>query len=144
MFNFFVSKTDKIIEEVMDKAYNPDLRDDDISQLNDVEKVIFIVNVFNMEVLNGGVCQFFSNSSGEYAPFISECLEKIGSLENQKLFEDFVIENNINLNDLSVFKTSDVHDYSYRVCKLYDYEKFDANYVEIDDELAKYIKKHYK
>ena len=25
-----------------------------------------------------------------------------------------------------------------------DYEKFDANYVEIDDELAKYIKKHYK
>ena len=42
MFNFFVSKTDQIIEEVMDTAYNPDLRDDDISQLNDVEKVIFI------------------------------------------------------------------------------------------------------
>ena len=31
MFNFFVSKTDKIIEEVMDKAYNPSLRDDDIN-----------------------------------------------------------------------------------------------------------------
>ena len=128
----------------MDKAYNPDLRDDDISQLNDVEKVIFIVNVFNMEVLNGGICQFFSNSSGQYAPFISECLEKIESLENKKLFDDFVKENNIDLHNLSVFKASDISDYSNRVCKLYNYEKFDANYVEIDDELAKYIKKHYK
>ena len=97
-----------------------------------------------MEVLNGGVCQFFSNSSGEYAPFVSECLNKIGSLENQKLFDDFVKENHIDLDNLSVFKASDIPDYSNRVCKLYDYEKIDANYVETDDELAKYIKKHYK
>jgi prepilin signal peptidase PulO-like enzyme (type II secretory pathway) len=37
--------------------------------------------MFEMEVNNGGLCQFFVNSSRECAPFISEALEAIGATE---------------------------------------------------------------
>ena len=144
MFKFFLSKNYKIKRKIVKKSYNPYLRDDDISQLNDVEKIIFIINEFNMEIMNGGICQFLSNSSGKYAPYVSECLEKIGALENKKVFDDFVKENKIDLYDLSEFKTSDMHDYSIRVCKLYDYEKFDDYYRDTDYQLDLYIEKNYK
>lgn len=134
----------KAFEQIEDKAYNPRLRDDDISQLNDVEKTIFIAYTFDMEVMNGGLSQFFVNSSAQYAPYISDVFEKIGAVENKLLFEGFVKENNIDLNDLSIFNLESLSDYSYRVCKLFDYDKFDDNYSDITNLLAKYIVKKYK
>ncbi len=37
-----------------------------------------------MEVNNGGLCQFFVNSSREFAPDLSAALDAIGALEHKK------------------------------------------------------------
>ena len=43
--------------------------------LSDPQKVFFALNYLEMEVNNGGLCQFFVNSSRVYAPLISDaCL----------------------------------------------------------------------
>lgn len=41
-------------------------------------KQIFVVSLFNDEMLNGGVHQFFFNSSGQYAPDVVDALREIG------------------------------------------------------------------
>ena len=43
------------------------------------KKIYYIVNYFDMEVQNGGLCQFFVNSSRDVAPYIIECLKIIGA-----------------------------------------------------------------
>ena len=53
LFDFFKmfkpSKIESKYDELMDKAYNTQIHDDDISQLNDNEKVFYVVYYFNAE-----------------------------------------------------------------------------------------------
>ena len=82
-FLFKESKLQKKFNYLTDKAYNETIKDDDISQLDDNEKVFFVLYIFNLEIQNGGLCQFFVNSSRAYATLISEYLEIIGALEHK-------------------------------------------------------------
>ena len=78
LFDFFKmfkpSKIESKYNELMEKAYNALIQDDNISQLSDEEKVFYVVYYFNAEWQNGGLCQFFVNSSRVYAPIIGEYL----------------------------------------------------------------------
>ena len=47
--------------------------------------LVYSLNSFMREVNNGGLCQFFVNSSSECAPFISKALEAIGALDIKKI-----------------------------------------------------------
>lgn len=80
--------------------------------------------MFEMEVNNGGLCQFFVNSSRECAPFIGEALEAIGATELKSLFERFVKDNDIDITDLSSFKITDMEEYETQT-KRFDFDKFD-------------------
>lgn len=56
-----------------------DLMDDEaIDRLPKALKEIFVADDFNGEMLNGGVGQFFSNSSGQYAQDVVAALQDIG------------------------------------------------------------------
>ena len=92
-FLFEESKLQEKFNYLTDKAYNETIKDDDISQLDDNEKVFFVLYIFNLEIQNGGLCQFFVNSSRAYATLISQYLEIIGALEHKMLYDDFVKEN---------------------------------------------------
>ena len=87
--------------------------------------------MFEMEVNNGGLCQFFVNSSRECAPFISEALEAIGATELKSLFDQFVKDNNIDVTDLSSFDITDVEEYEAQT-ERFDFDKFDDSFY--DDE----------
>ena len=80
--------------------------------------------MFEMEVNNGGLCQFFVNSSSDCAPFISEALEAIGATELRNLFEQFVNDNDIDVTDLSSFKITDIKEYEAQT-KRFDFDSFD-------------------
>ncbi len=54
-------------------------------ELLGVEMNILAVCAFEREVNNGGLQQFFTNSSVQYTPIIVEALKKIGCLECSKL-----------------------------------------------------------
>lgn len=113
--------------------------------LNEEKQVIYILKYFDEEVQNGGLCQFFVNSSRVLAPYISETLGSVGADKYRKLYNDFVDENNIDLTDLSSFIIEDTKEYEKQY-ERYDFDKFDDAFYELCEEepldnfIAKYAR----
>ena len=105
-------------------------------------RTVYILSIFDMEIQNGGLCQFFVNSSRELAPCVQECLEIVNAYEHKKLLSEFVAENHIDLEHLESFECSNVDEYIMQT-KRYDFEAFDNSYVELpplQDFIVSYIK----
>ncbi len=85
---------------------------------------IYALTSFEMEVNNGGLCQFFVNSSGECAPYVSRALEAVGAGELQVRYDAFLRENQIDPRDLSSFKLQSVSDFADQE-ERFDYDSFD-------------------
>ena len=62
-----------------------------ILSLNDVQKVIHSAYLLEIEVNNGGLCQFFANSSRFSAPFGSHRLEVGGADKHRALLDGFIL-----------------------------------------------------
>lgn len=114
------------------------------AQLTDEQKFVYSLNKFEAEVNNGGLCQFFVNSSSECAPYISNALTAIGAIELKILFDNFIGENKIDTNDLSSFKISSIDEYEAQT-ERFDFDSFDDKFYE-DENLHKqiidYARKH--
>ena len=140
--NLFSNDMEKKYDALMDKAYNPEIKDDDISQLDENEKIFYVLYYFNAEWQNGGLCQFFVNSSKRYAPLISEYLEIVGALEHKKMYDNFIKDNNINVYDLSFFTHDESTEYQ-DLCNAYPFDEFDDAFYdlgELDDFLEAFMK----
>ena len=95
-----------------------------------------------MEIQNGGLCQFFVNSSRLLAPYVDECLQTINAQEHKKLLYDFVANNNIDLKHLESFEIEDINEYAAQTMR-YDFDAFDNAYIELtplQDYIVSYIK----
>ncbi len=55
--------------------------------LSEVEQTIWYVYVFDLEVINGGLSQFFANPSGDKWPETLRALKKIGAMRIARIFE---------------------------------------------------------
>ncbi len=95
------------------------------------QKLLYSLIWFELEVSNGGLCQFFVNSSRECAPFISEALNEIGATDLKKLYDSFIEDNNINVNDLSSFILNDIEEYEKQT-ERFDFDSFDDKFYEND------------
>ena len=114
------------------------------TSLTDEQKIVYSLNKFEAEVNNGGLCQFFVNSSSECAPYISKALAAVGALELKTLFDDFIQKNNIDVNDLSSFKISDIDEYEAQT-ERFDFDSFDDKFYENEDihqQIINYSRKH--
>lgn len=135
------NEINNLYEELLGKVYNEITFEEDLSLLDENERVFYVLYTFDLEWCNGGLCQFFSNSSGEFAPYISDYLEIVGAIEHKKLYDDFIKENKINVNDLSFFKIEDLNEYQ-DIVNAYPFEDFDDEFSDLE-ELADYIEKYY-
>lgn len=123
-------------EELYDVVYEQNLRiseaaeESELDAFTGVRKTVFVLNLFDMEVQNGGLCQFFVNSSREAAPLVSQALAEVGAVEHQKLFDGFVADNKIDLADLSSFLIFSKRGYMKQT-KRFDYEAFDDSYAKL-------------
>ena len=86
--------------------------------------------MFEMEVNNGGLCQFFVNSSSDCAPFISEALEAIGATELRNSFEQFV--NDVDEKIASVDVSKQLKEYEAQT-KRFDFDSFDERFYDNED-----------
>lgn len=102
------------------------------SDITEEQKLVYTLNKFMAEVNNGGLCQFFVNSSSECAPYVSKALEAIGVVELKGLFDGFIADNGIDVNDLSSFKISDIDEYEAQT-KRYNFDSFDNRFYEIEN-----------
>lgn len=110
--------------------------------------VVICVGIYDAEINNGGLCQFFSNSSRAFAPIISESLEQINAKKHKLQFDNFIKENNIDIKDLDRFKTDNVNEFIEHYND-YPFIEFDREYYNLEEEeniydlLIKYAKENY-
>lgn len=97
------------------------------------QKTYYTLMNFLLEVENGGLCQFFVNSSGECAPYVSDSLEEVGALALKKRYDAFIADNQIDVNDLSYFRAESQRDYE-ALAQQFDFDSFDDAFYE-DDSL---------
>ncbi len=105
-------------------------------------RTVYILSIFDMEIQNGGLCQFFVNSSRLLAPYVDECLITVNAEEQRKLFSSFVTTNNIDLNNLESFEIEDITEFAAQT-ERYDFESFDNAYIKLtplQDYITSYIK----
>lgn len=115
-----------------------------ISLLSEKERSVYCVNYLDCEVNNGGLCQFFANSSGVTAPFIANSLGTIGALEHKELFEAFVNKYGIDTNDLSSFKSDDVEAFLAQY-KRFPFDEYDNAFYKMKplrDYLVEFVKEN--
>ncbi len=99
---------------------------------------------YEMEMENGGLCQYFVNSSRELAPLLPAALDEIGAADHKTLFDAFVRDNGIDVNDLSSFISDDVEGYLAQT-ERYPFDDFDNAFYAlkpIQEYLIPYIRAH--
>lgn len=150
----FLSKTESSKKLSINELYDyiTDLSIDfgstNIEKYTPQQIVVVSIWDYSNEVNNGGLCQFFVNSSRNFAPILSESLEKIGAKKNKAHFDNFVKKNKIDVNDLTSFisKTKDefIAQYDRYPFESFDHEFYDLEKEErLDDLLIKYIYDNY-
>lgn len=113
-----------------------------LSQISPARRTVYILSIFDMEIQNGGLCQFFVNSSHSLAPYVDACLETVGAEAHRQLFADFISNNAIDLHDLDSFQISRVEEYAAQTAR-YDFNAFDDAYCDLtalQDYIVAYIK----
>ena len=101
-----------------------------VAALPHAARVFYVVHWYAFEVYDGGLCQYFVNSSRKLAPMLSDCLEEIAALDHKALFDGFVQKNGIDVNDLSSFVSHSVEEYVSQT-KRYPFEDFDAAFSKL-------------
>lgn len=110
--------------------------------------VVISLTAYDSEINNGGLCQFFSNSSKEFALNISNSLEEINAIKHKDLFDKFIKDNKINLKELDSYESDNVEDFIDKYDDL-PFEDFDRNYYELEKKesitnlLIEYTKSNY-
>ncbi len=130
--------------ETLDLVYSFPSEQTALKKMPAERRVFYIVSMYDMEVQNGGLCQFFTNSTRVLVPALEECLEAVGATDHQALFADFIQENEIDLNDLSSFAAHSTSDYIEQTQR-FDYDTFDNSFSELpplSDALVAYIRAH--
>lgn len=137
LFDAVLCRTEHIVDGF-------DAWEEGVNSLNSSQKLFYCVNWLETEVNNGGLCQFFVNSSRMAAPLVSAYMGMIGAEEHQKLYDDFVNRNGINLNDLSFFTIYKAKDFEKKY-KAYPFDEYDNAFYEmepLETYLKKYIREH--
>ena len=115
-----------------------------VNSLNFHQKVFYSVNWLEIEVNNGGLCQFFVNSSRMVAPFVSEYMAVIGADEHKRLYDDFVRQNGIDLCELSSFDVDDLEEFAEQYDR-YPFDDYDDAFYEaepLETYLTKYAREN--
>ena len=100
-------------------------------QLPASQQIVYVLYQFENEMQNGGLCQFFVNSSRMVAPYVSQSLNAVGAEEHQQLFDDFISEHEIDLDDLSSFVSEDEEAFEAQYDR-YPFEEFDEAFCALE------------
>lgn len=136
-FNAVWTRTENIVSSKEDLL-------EGFNSLNEEQRIFYAVNYLEMEVNNGGLCQFFVNSSRMVAPIVSEYMGIIGATEHKKLYDTFIKKYQINTNDLSSFDCDTVEVFQSQY-ERYPFDEYDDAFYELEPlqkHLISFAKKH--
>ena len=128
-----------IVARTESKVDSFDEWEDGVNSLNPSQKIFYSVNWLEIEVNNGGLCQFFVNSSRMVAPFVSNYMAIIGAEEHKNLYDNFVKKNAIDLTELSFFDVNEAEEFEEKV-ERYPFDEYDDAFYDMEP-LETYLKK---
>ncbi len=102
-----------------------------VNSLNPYQKIFYSVNWLEIEVNNGGLCQFFINSSRMVAPLVSEYMATIGAEEHKRLYDGFLEKYKINPADVSSFASNDWEELEKRY-ERYPFGEYDDAFYDME------------
>ncbi len=93
------------------------------------EQLFYHLAIFDMEIQNGGLSQYFANTEALEIEKIPKALEQLGALEHKFLYEAFLSDNHIDLQQ-DTFETDDIQEYIALIEK-YPFDDFDDAYMKL-------------
>ena len=124
---------DRIIEYHISEALNKKSNyGEDLSKLNEYEKVFLVMNELNMEVNNGGFDQFFLNSDGRYNDILVSSAEAIKAYDIAKICRKALAIYAKNVDAESVIEKRAYHD-SMEYMQIYKYDPIFPDLNKCDD-----------
>lgn len=135
---------DDELRDAINIICDSDVDEETLANANAYQRTFLTVWYLDAEVNNGGLCQFFVNSSRAYAPYVSGALEMIGAFQTKKLFDEFVAKNNIDLENLDSFISDDLSEFQGQY-ERYPFDDFDNSYYEVEeayDLLLKFVREN--
>ena len=114
------------------------------NSLNEKQRIFYAVYYLEMEVQNGGLCQFFINASRMVAPIVSGCIGMIGATAHRELYDTFIKKHQIDLHDLSSFDCETVEAFQSQYAR-YPFEECDDKFYELEplqSYLIPFVKKY--
>ena len=117
---------------------------DGVDSLNPSQKIFYSLNWLEVEVNNGGLCQFFVNSSRMVAPYISEYMAIVGAFEHKELFDNFILSSEIDFSDLTFFDIDDLGEFEEKY-EAYPFDDYDNEFYDmepLETYLTKFAKEH--
>lgn len=143
--------TDSELIDVLDAQLYFDVNWESIDSLNQEQLTVTTILQFDREIQNGGICQFFVNSSRSFSPFVSSSLERIGATDIQNIFDTFISTNNIDISNAAVldsFEIFDLKDFETQY-KRYPFDDFDNAFMtlyekeNLENLLLDYVRKNH-
>ena len=127
---------DKIIDLSISRFENG------VESFNDEQlAVVSAIDYYN-EMMNGGLGQFFINSSRIYTSVLSNSLGEVGALKHKDYFDNYITENAINVDEIS---SLDEEEYLSKYGEL-TFNEFDRSFYDLNntEELCGFIIKYAK
>ena len=118
------------------------------TRLNGEQRVLRAVAFYEAEMWQGGLCQYFVNDGGLFAPMLSDALAAVGADAHRAQFDAFVREHSIDLHTLEPFSVGGYPSMSEcreAMGKRYPLDDFDAAFYELPSPMAgmaSYIRAH--
>ena len=137
IFNAVWTRTENIVSSKEDLL-------EGFNSLNEEQRIFYAVNYLEMEVNNGGLCQFFVNSSRIVAPVVSDYMGIIGATEHKKLYDTFIEKHQINTQDLSSFDCETVEVFQSQY-ERYPFDEYDDAFYKLEplqNHLISFVKKN--
>ncbi len=118
---------------ILDLTAGPE---DDVrfATLPESAQAMYIAAILDMEVQNGGLCQFFVNCGSAYAARTADSLHTIGLEPISILYESFLSNHQIDPTDLDSFQSATEETFAAQY-ERYPFGDFDGAYMDLWGEL---------
>ena len=128
--DFHYEQYEKLYLNMIDQYPDPD--NEAFSDYPAAGRALFVVLIFDMEIQNGGLAQFFWNCGISYAKLLPDALRSTGLSDVADLYESFLRNNGITLDFIASFRDRVPGFAEYYKC--YNYDTFDDAYMRIWEE----------
>ena len=92
-------------------------------------RAAYVVALMDMEILNGGIAQFFYNCGSEFAALVPDALREVGFHDIAALYERFLAEQHITLSEIDSYRAA--YPDFVGVYQAHPFDDFDNAYMSI-------------